>query len=127
MLAGHLDTVPAQGNIPGRREGDTVVGLGASDMKGGLAVMIELAHWAAESPDLAFDLGFLFFPREEIGPDENALPAFFEGCPALFEAGLVVLPRADRQHDPGSAASATSRPASSSAARAPTRRARGSA
>ena len=91
VLAGHLDTVPAQGNIPGRREGDTVIGLGASDMKGGLAVMIELAHWAAEAPGLAFDLGFLFFPREEIGPDESALPAFFEGCPELYEAGLVLL------------------------------------
>jgi len=91
VLAGHLDTVPAQGNIPGRREGDAVIGLGASDMKGGLAVMIELARWAAEAPGLAFDLGFLFFPREEVGPEESALPAFFDGCPDLFDAGLVLL------------------------------------
>jgi len=91
VLAGHLDTVPAQGNLPGRRDGAAVVGLGASDMKGGLAVMIELARWAADGPELAFDLGFLFFPREELGADEGALPAFFEGCPQLNEAGLVVL------------------------------------
>ena len=91
ILAGHLDTVPAQNNIPGRREGDTVFGLGASDMKGGLAVMIELARWASETPHLGFDLGFLFFPREEIGPEESPLPACFEGCPQLFDAGLVLL------------------------------------
>jgi succinyl-diaminopimelate desuccinylase len=89
LFAGHLDTVPAQGNLPGRLEDGWVVGLGASDMKGGLAVMIELARWAVDA-DLAHDVAFLFFPREELGPAENPLPGLFEQVPLVDEAALVV-------------------------------------
>ena len=89
LLSGHLDTVPAQGNIPGRIEGGAVHGLGSTDMKGGLAVMIELARWAAES-ELAYDLGLLFFPREEVGPPENPLPGVFAATPVVDEAALVI-------------------------------------
>jgi succinyl-diaminopimelate desuccinylase len=66
LLAGHLDTVPAQDNRPGRVDGDRVHGLGASDMKGALAVMIELV--LAGAPFQA-----LFFPREELPVQESAL------------------------------------------------------
>jgi succinyl-diaminopimelate desuccinylase len=89
LLAGHTDTVPAQGNLPGRIEDGAVVGLGASDMKAGLAVMIELARWAAET-ELAYDLGLLFFPREELGPAENPLPGVFDRTPVVDEAQLVI-------------------------------------
>jgi succinyl-diaminopimelate desuccinylase len=89
LLAGHTDTVPAQDNLPGRIEDGAVVGLGASDMKGGLGVMIELARWAAET-DLAYDLALLFFPREELGPAENPLPAVFEQVPLIDASALVV-------------------------------------
>jgi succinyl-diaminopimelate desuccinylase len=71
VLAGHLDTVPAQGNIPGRFADGVVHGLGASDMKAGVAVMIELAR--AEVP-----ARYLFFTREEVPVAESPLPAFFE-------------------------------------------------
>jgi succinyl-diaminopimelate desuccinylase len=89
LLAGHTDTVPAQGNLPGRIEDGWVVGLGASDMKGGLAVMVELARWAAET-ELAYDLALLFFPREELGTEANPLPAVFEHTGLVDEAGLVI-------------------------------------
>jgi succinyl-diaminopimelate desuccinylase len=92
LLAGHLDTVPAQGNIPGRLENGAVHGLGASDMKGGLAVMIELARWVEESgTDLDVDLALLFFPREELPPAESAVPAFFAAGTDAGRADLVIV------------------------------------
>ncbi len=70
LLAGHLDTIPAQGNIPGHIADGVVHGLGASDMKGGIAVMIELARAGAPGR-------YLFFNREEIPVSESPLPALF--------------------------------------------------
>jgi succinyl-diaminopimelate desuccinylase len=70
VLAGHVDTVPAQGNIPGRIEDGAVHGLGASDMKGGIAVMIELARAGVQAR-------YLFFTREEVPVGESPLPAVF--------------------------------------------------
>jgi len=89
LLAGHTDTVPAQDNLPGRIEDGAVHGLGATDMKGGLAVMIELGRWARDA-ELGYDLGLLFFPREEVGPEHNPLPRLFEAAPLVDEAALVV-------------------------------------
>jgi succinyl-diaminopimelate desuccinylase len=92
LFAGHLDTVPPQDNLPGRLEDGWVVGLGACDMKGGVAVMVELARWLAdEQPETSVDAGFLFFPREEVGMEWNPLPGLFEACPLLREAELAVL------------------------------------
>ena len=92
LLAGHLDTVPAQGNLPGRIEDGWVVGLGASDMKGGLAVMIELARWAGEGRvGLGCDLAFLFFVREELPAEESALPRVFAEAPLVLDSDLVVM------------------------------------
>ncbi len=91
LLAGHLDTVPPQGNFPGRRDGDVVHGIGAADMKAGVAVMVELARWVAtERPELGVDLSFLFFPREELPAAESALPAFL-ATGLADDAELVVV------------------------------------
>jgi succinyl-diaminopimelate desuccinylase len=91
LLAGHLDTVPEQGNLPGRIENGWVEGLGASDMKGGLAVMIELANWAAGGSELRCDLAFLFFAREELPAEESALPRVFAEAPLVLDSDLVVM------------------------------------
>ncbi len=91
LLAGHLDTVPPQDNLPGRIEDGWVAGLGASDMKGGLAVMIELAEWAAGGAALAYDLACLFFVREELPGEESALPRVFAEAPLVLDSDLVVM------------------------------------
>jgi len=92
VLAGHLDTVPSQGNLPGRIEDARLVGLGASDMKSGVAVMVELARAGAE-------FGYLFFPREEIAVEESPLPAFFEtGALAATELVIVLEPTDNQVH-----------------------------
>jgi succinyl-diaminopimelate desuccinylase len=70
LLAGHLDTVPAQENVPGRIEDGAVHGLGASDMKSGVAVMLELAL-------AGIPARYLFFTREEVPVSESPLPALF--------------------------------------------------
>jgi succinyl-diaminopimelate desuccinylase len=82
LLAGHLDTVPAQDDRAGRIDGDRVHGLGASDMKGALAVMIELA--LAGAPYRC-----LFFGREELPVADSALTPLLAREP--IDAGLVVM------------------------------------
>ena len=91
LLAGHLDTVPAQDNIPGRVEDGRVYGLGASDMKGALAVMMELV--LARAPYAA-----LFFPREELPSSESALTPLLERSPVDAEFVVVMEPTNGELH-----------------------------
>jgi succinyl-diaminopimelate desuccinylase len=97
LLAGHLDTVPAQGNRPGHRDADAVHGLGAADMKGAVAVMVELA---LAGPAASVDLGYLLFGREELPVTESALAPLLAREPRLREADLVVMmePTANALH-----------------------------
>ena len=51
MIAGHLDTVPVNDNLPARRdEGDLLHGLGTCDMKGGDAVILQARRRPCPSP-----------------------------------------------------------------------------
>ena len=92
VLAGHLDTVPAQGNLPGRIDGAAVHGLGASDMKGGVAVMLELARAGVPAR-------YLFFTREEVPVAESPLPALFAtGLLSDVELAIVLEPTDNELH-----------------------------
>jgi succinyl-diaminopimelate desuccinylase len=68
VLAGHLDTVP--GDQPWRVEGGALWGLGAADMKGGLAVMLDLARCLAEP---YHDVTYAFYACEEVERERNGL------------------------------------------------------
>jgi len=91
VLAGHYDTVPAQGNLPGRLEDDAVHGLGASDMKGGLAVAIELVRDLAGVAETTVDVALLLFGREELPAEHNPLPALLAGADAIRDTALAIL------------------------------------
>jgi succinyl-diaminopimelate desuccinylase len=92
VLAGHLDTVPANGNEVPRRDGDTLYGLGAADMKGGLAVLLTLADaLAANSARARFDVTLVFYEAEEIAEEFNGLRRLFAERPDLVAGDLAVL------------------------------------
>jgi succinyl-diaminopimelate desuccinylase len=88
VLAGHLDTVPADGNEVARIEGDTLWGLGSADMKGGLAVFLELAR-TVDQP--ACDLTYVFYAAEEIAAEHNGLLQLFRDRPDLVACDAAVL------------------------------------
>jgi succinyl-diaminopimelate desuccinylase len=90
LLAGHVDTVPIAENVPGRVEPGLIVGRGASDMKGGLAVMLELAN-DLERATSDLDVGLLFFGREELPYGESSLGPLFERCPIVRAADLAIV------------------------------------
>lgn len=82
-LVGHLDTVPAHPNDgPPRIEGERVFGLGASDMKGGLAVMMALAEDLPLS-ELPVNLVLILYEREEGPYVESGLGPLFDQRPEL--------------------------------------------
>jgi succinyl-diaminopimelate desuccinylase len=94
VLAGHVDTVPPRDNLPGSVEPEArgVAGLGASDMKGAIAVMLEVAQAVAAgrlATDL--DLALLFFGREELPIAESALSPALARCAALRDADLAIV------------------------------------
>jgi succinyl-diaminopimelate desuccinylase len=88
VLAGHLDTVPPNGNLVPRTEGGTLWGLGSTDMKGGLAVMLDLAR-NLSSPD--YDLTYVFYVAEEIAREHNGLLALASQAPGLLEASAAIV------------------------------------
>ncbi|HYV47358.1 MAG TPA: succinyl-diaminopimelate desuccinylase [Myxococcaceae bacterium] len=90
LLVGHLDTVPPHPtDAPPRIEGDRLHGLGASDMKGGVAVMLALAEDLPRSA-LPVNLLLLLYEREEGPYLESGLGPLFEAAPMLSKAKLGI-------------------------------------
>jgi succinyl-diaminopimelate desuccinylase len=89
LLAGHLDTVPpASGNDQPRLDGDTLYGLGAVDMKGGLATFL---HLAGTIPEPAVDVTWCFYAREEVARIESGLEELWQHRPDLLGADAAIL------------------------------------
>jgi succinyl-diaminopimelate desuccinylase len=91
VLGGHLDTVPANGNETPKRDGDVLHGLGTADMKGGLAVLLQLAAASAGAGDLQHDLTFVFYEGEEVADEHNGLRKLFGERPELVAGDLAIL------------------------------------
>jgi succinyl-diaminopimelate desuccinylase len=89
VLAGHLDTVPpVGGNEEPRLEGDTLHGVGAADMKGGLAVFL---HLAGTLPEPAVDVTWCFYVCEEVDQEFNGLRQLWDRRPELLQADAAIL------------------------------------
>ena len=102
IVAGHLDTVPPAGNegatliqagqtLP--HDGsiaaeDLVFGLGACDMKGGVAVALRAAV-TLENPQ--FDVTYIFYECEEVDSARNGLTILAAQQPELLRADVAVL------------------------------------
>lgn len=88
VVAGHTDTVPINANLPSRREGDVLWGCGTSDMKSGLAVMVEAACTVSEP---AVDVTYVFYEAEEVAEEHNGLKKLFALRPDLVAGDVALL------------------------------------
>lgn len=90
LLAGHLDTVPSQGQGAAFLRDGRVHGLGASDMKAGIAVMVHLLNdeVVREGP---YDVIGVFYDREEGPADDNGLEVVLDRAGWLADAEFAVV------------------------------------
>jgi len=86
LLVGHLDTVPLQGHVGATVDGDRVHGLGATDMKSGLAVMIHLIE--SLGPDRVV---CVFYAGEEGPLSGNQVGMILDAAPWLRTASAAVV------------------------------------
>jgi succinyl-diaminopimelate desuccinylase len=88
VLAGHLDTVPVNDNLPSRVEGDRLYGCGTGDMKSGVAVMLRMA---ATVPEPSRDVTYIFYECEEVAAERNGLGRLARTRPELLAGDFAVL------------------------------------
>ena len=88
VIAGHVDTVPINANLPSRDDGKHIHGLGSCDMKGGVAVALLLAASLAEP---VRDVTYVFYEAEEVEAERNGLTLISAVRPDILTADFAVL------------------------------------
>ncbi|MGW9111968.1 succinyl-diaminopimelate desuccinylase [Microbacterium sp. NPDC055683] len=92
IIAGHIDTVPVNGNLPTRDvevDGATMIwGRGTVDMKAGTAVQLKLA---AELVDPAYDITWIWYDHEEVAAERSGLTRLERSLPEAFEGDFAIL------------------------------------
>ncbi|MEZ3159720.1 succinyl-diaminopimelate desuccinylase [Microbacterium sp. BWT-B31] len=92
VIAGHIDTVPINANLPTRDieiDGEAYLwGRGTVDMKAGVAVQLKLA---AELSDPRVDLTWMWYDHEEVDADLNGLTRLARTRPDLFAGDFAIL------------------------------------
>lgn len=92
VIAGHIDTVPINDNVPVRLvdiDGEPHLwGRGTVDMKGGVAVQLKLA---AELVDPIVDITWMWYDNEEVAAALNGLNLLSADRPDLFQADFAIL------------------------------------
>ncbi|MBT2498905.1 succinyl-diaminopimelate desuccinylase [Agromyces sp. ISL-38] len=92
VIAGHLDTVPINENLPTRFEtidGQPFLwGRGTVDMKAGVAVQLKLA---LELVAPTVDVTWMWYDHEEVSAELNGLGRLARHRPDLFEGDFAIL------------------------------------
>jgi succinyl-diaminopimelate desuccinylase len=92
MIAGHIDTVPLNDNLPTRFEtidGEEFLwGRGTVDMKAGVAVQLKLA---AELTTPGVDITWMWYDHEEVSEELNGLGRLARNRPDLFVGDFAIL------------------------------------
>jgi succinyl-diaminopimelate desuccinylase len=88
LIAGHIDTVPVNGNLPTRIVDDELWGRGTVDMKAGVAVQLKLA---AELTEPSVDITWIWYDHEEVSEQLNGLGRLARIRPDLLEGDFAIL------------------------------------
>ncbi|MET3768864.1 succinyl-diaminopimelate desuccinylase [Marisediminicola sp. UYEF4] len=92
VIAGHIDTVPLNNNLPTRYESidgrDYLWGRGTVDMKAGVAVQLKLA---AELTAPIVDVTWIWYDHEEVSESLNGLGRLAREHPELLEGDFAIL------------------------------------
>ncbi len=88
VVAGHVDTVPLNDNLPVRNDGTSLHGLGTCDMKGGVAVALSLAG-ALDRPNR--DITYVFYECEEVEAERNGITLILATRPEMLAGDFAVV------------------------------------